>query len=268
MISWTDVETEKLADAIAHARMKYPTSTFIELVRSAIETHLPEKRRREIKSVQMIPALVQLVEQKLIEIKADADSVQSMQDQLRSRKSADEILDGLSDFEIKHRFRAKIISLLTLDDLLANFTSQQLLDGIPLSDLAAEAMRRYVLEAMTLTPRYAVQEQEPVKVTPRRLTKPSILFMGLKAEQFNHVQDALSDMVLCYHAAAGDKPAGKYDAILLWTKFVSHSDQSYAQTLVTPDRLLRRSGGLTAMIDSVRAFVVSNFYTESGPSNQ
>jgi hypothetical protein len=262
MISWTDAETDKLADAVAHARMKDPTASFIELVRTAVQTHLPDKRRREIKSVQMIPVLVQRVQHKLIEIKTDAGSVQSMKDQLAARKTADEVLSNLSDFEITQRFGGRVIALMTPATLVANFTTQQLLDGIPVADLAAEAMRRYVMEACgPRTQEYEIVKPPAQQVSPRRATKPHVLFVGLKPEQFSHVVEALNEIADCYYAAAGDKPAGKYDLVLLWTKFVSHSDENHAKTLVTMDKILRRSGGLTAMIDSVRSIVMSTFYS-------
>lgn len=283
VITWSEEEWDRLAQAVWRCRKNDPAATLVGLVRKAI-SGFPVERRRNIRVVNELKPLLERLtklDEEYLEATEQAERLQQRVDQMREAQSKEQILADLSDDEVVDRFSNRVLSHLAPDDILKNYPPEALIEYIPLPDLVGycvktglemftenQAMLTDTLQQLTDVVRRSPQAtpSRPTMPMPRPTpmpmpgtTKlPRVTVVGLLPEQQNKVESKLrgrANFNFVDKNRKADAIPDNQDFVVLAANFINHAVQEQAKKKAsgTACRIIIHHGGIQTMVKKLQA---------------
>lgn len=266
-VRWTDSEWDRFADIVFAMRINSLRPALSVLMKKAMQ-NMSTERRRSINLDQM-PQLMSRLEKKVEEHKNCVRRTAEMEKKLSEVKTAEELLEELSDSEISRLYGERFLSTMTPDELLSGLTTAELFESMKTEDLVAEAARRLASEMLMNSAgirQIVVEATDRVEtVLPLRTKMPKIIIVGCKGDQHQIVRGALSHLCDLKFIDSGQVPRIPTggDIYVGWVRFVNHSDTDTCKKYSPPGNYIQHVGGVGKMIESVKNLLTQKFYQKT-----
>ena len=267
-VKWTDEEYDRLADIVFAMRLANPEPPLVTLINQAMG-QFSEHRRRKIQAVNNVTPLLARLEVLLAKFRVS----QAENESLRGRLVAAET--SPDDDEVLRLYGPRVLKHLTPQEILRVHQPSDFLLDISVADLAAETVRRLVLQLLPQQERNVAScECENSPVTPpnnlavvpiprsiyhptvplaKRKTRTKIVVVGLKPNQQTPFANLLpADAgIECRFIDTNVSPAtipSGAALYVIWTKFASHAMQDKCRSLgdvIACDKLDKIAGLVT-----------------------
>lgn len=272
-IVWTDEEWEKLADLVVRMRLNDPVPALYTLANKAMDS-FPSDRRRKIQGAAFLGPLPELVSNKFKELQHAAEQAVKLQQRLDESRTAEEILESLSDTEIIRLYGERFLNTMTPEELLSQLTPPQILEAFKTETLVGEAARRFTEDLLNnpVIRQITIAGKPPVKqnLSPVKMRPPKVVFIGLKNNQQDLIRESLQHIAdlrfVDKQRSASDVPKGA-DIYVVWTRFTSHDMGTVAKKYASPGCYIQHTGGIEKMVESVQLKLVEKFYNGNDLAN-
>lgn len=258
-VVWTDEEKDRLASLATSMRLNDPWSATSSLINRAME-QLPEGRRRTLVTQKDFKPILDRMCVLFESLKRDAREVESARAKLADVKSAEELLQELSDDDVLRQYGDRVMRLLSPDDLISAFPGQMILSSMPSADIVAEAARRIysdvqcspVAQLLKSAGESVVQE---VAVSSHRARVPKVFVVGPKANQQQEITKKCGSICDLVFSENGYEKPGRADIVVRWVRFTNHATREGDKALVPPRYFVEQMGGVNNLIESIQSKV-------------
>jgi hypothetical protein len=251
VIRWTDEEWDKLADAVCRTRKNSPDS--IASIANRLQKQFPKDRQRPgILTTAALQPLVERVQSREREEQAKAEKVDQLQAKLSFFEDApstrEELLTTLTDDEIRQHFLPRLYQMMTPDDVVKVFSSEQILCTMGTGDLAAVVAKRIIERIEEEPAQVLVQMQEAKAPAPVNRLKPQtngkrkrIAVIGLSGDEWRHIRDKVGHLCdlefIEVDRLRTENVPRNADKVILCAKCVSHKHRTMVRSVVEPRKV-------------------------------
>jgi len=272
-IYWSEKEWDQLAELVFAMRRNHPEQSVSALVNRA-QKQFPEDRRRTGLSNHAIRPLLdrlRALDSRLREAQDEAASLRARIAIYDGIETRDQVLSSLTDDEIL-RFGDRLLGLLTPNDVIAAFPTEEMVALIPVERLVGVAAQRFAFELLhrkietsVLLPKNfltdaKIRQPSVSRQTPKK--RPRIVMVGLKGNQPQHVRERLEDICeltfLDVSLRDGHAIPTSADHVFIWSNFVSHIHRNVVRSRISTDRITEHHGGLQVLIDKAEQWLKNN----------
>lgn len=255
VIRWTDTEWDKVIGVLRELRRTKPAPALTSLSDEAQEmAGLPTHRRR--RNLQPLAAVVERMlafEKKaggLTPRRVMQDEIDLLKMELEERPTKEQLIESLSDEELKPHMK-RLLSNLSMNQVLAHFTPEEILRHIPVAKLLpavagifTEGLTAFGATMASISEALA-ETKAPVIVAPSggasavaqksdRQQLLRITVLGPNNEQGRvvkeHFEGRAKVNVINKQSGAGkitkDMIPASSDLVVLWARFANHADRA------------------------------------------
>jgi hypothetical protein len=255
---------------VFQSHLRHLDKPLVKVIQAQIQ-RMPLARRRKINTLKQVKPLLLRLESMFRDIEGTISENTSLKAQLLARRTADEILDSLTDDEIMRHYGPRFMQMVTPDVMLSQWPASVILESMPLDVLWGEANRRKMefemkQEPLRLTTSPTAPIKQPVQVALKKAHIPTVLVCGLMPAQQQSLRQDLDNLCELRFLdkglrSASDVPEGM-DFYVAWSRFLPHDITSRCKANAAPGRFLQCTGGITKMIHAIKSAVKQEFYKE------
>jgi len=282
-VVWTDEEWERLTILVWHARKNDPSENLVGLV-NKVMSEFPNDRRQTIHSSNEVDPLIEKLkahDQKILNTVQDLEDakihIELLEEERKNVPSRDQILSSLTNEEVSHNFRQRVLDQCSPEDIVKQFPVDVLFSNIQFSEIVSYVMKESIemvsasqnqildaVKELTSTIKQIQFQQNiqakpsapllPSMPMPRPITRlPKVTIVGLKSDQYQEIERRLSSRAnfnfVDKNRHANIVPSG-HDIVVLATAFISHADQACVKKSVegTSTKLIYHHGGVNKLV--------------------
>ena len=282
-VVWTDEEWERLTLLVWHARKNDPSENLVGLV-NKVMSEFPNDRRQTIHSSNEVYPLIEKLkdhDQKILNTVQDLEDakihIELLEEERKNVPSRDQILSSLTNEEVSHNFRQRVLDQCSPEDIVKQFPVDVLFSNIQFSEIVSYVMKESIemvsasqnqildaVKELTSTIKQIQFQQNiqakpsapllPSMPMPRPITRlPKVTIVGLKSDQYQEIERRLSSRAnfnfVDKNRHANIVPSG-HDIVVLATAFISHADQACVKKSVegTSTKLIYHHGGVNKLV--------------------
>ena len=267
VIRWTDEEWDRLAELVHAMRKNSPDS--IATLANRAQQQFPEDRRRPgVLTTAALRPLIERIQKMDRELQARAEKSDEYAAKLGFFEGAastrEELLTSLGDEEICQHFRPRLLQMLAPVDVLAAFSTEQLVGSMATGDLAAVVARRFVehLERpVQVTVQLPEQRSHPAAASPAvQCPKPDgkqkrIAVIGIKGDEERHIRQKVGHLCeltfMEVEKLRTETVPRSADKVIIWAKFVSHKHRTMVMSVVEPHKVFEHFFGIKELVRKI-----------------
>lgn len=269
-VRWTEDEVDTLADLAIALRVNDPYSSLLNLVQRANE-QMPKARQRNVMSNVQIEEIGRRVGHRSRQVKVEHDELIRLRKELAALKEsqgAGSPAVDMTDEELMAAFAPRVLSNMSLEDVLQHFDCNSILADTPTSVLIGEIARRMTEGfdgLQSFAPAVAQVAQAAQAIIPAAIPSgngsaqakvpqidkiKSVAIIGIQDKQLSTLRRMVPGVLFKSIPRGQEIPKGS-DLYVSWTRFLSHSEENRLRSAVPSSAHIRHNGGLKAMANSI-----------------
>lgn len=268
-VRWEEDEWDRLTDIVIGLRRKEPAESLIKLADRAQKQFPQNRQRKNLNTVAMLAPMIERIQVKDAELRAKAEKTEQLEARLtfftNLPNNREELLNSLNHDEIRERYLPKLLELVTPDEIANLFRPEALLDDMPLPDLAAYILRRYLMEALSPKPAPMLSIPEAIlqrlngsthEKTNGHATnghRKRIVVIGTKGDQPRNLIAKVDSSieVICYGVEEFRSIPKNTQHVFVWAKFVSHHHIAELKTKIAWKKVTEFFGGIAQLASAI-----------------